>query len=189
MLARAYFDSGYDVTSMLRVLFNSDFFRSEKSWYAKVKSPAELVAGVLRLTGEFQRPRREIMDRTLQMIYMGQALLNPPTVEGWHQGREWIDSGTLVERLNFATQQLGDGEQPGVRTMVERIASRGHEVATAEGLVDACLDELGAIRVSDDTRSALVDFANTSSESGAEVRGRAAQMLRVIGAAPEFQKV
>ena len=189
VLARAYFDSGYDVTSMLRVLFNSDFFRSEKSWYAKVKSPAELVAGVLRLTGEFQRPRREIMDRTLQMIYMGQALLNPPTVEGWHQGREWIDSGTLVERLNFATQQLGDGEQPGVRTMVERIASRGHEVATAEGLVDACLDELGAIRVSDDTRSALVDFANTSSESGAEVRGRAAQMLRVIGAAPEFQKV
>ena len=189
VLARAYFDSGYDVTSMLRVLFNSDFFRSEKSWYAKVKSPAELVAGVLRLTGEFQRPRREIMDRTLQMIYMGQTLLNPPTVEGWHQGPEWIDSGTLVERLNFATQQLGDEEQPGVRTMIERIASGGHEVATAEGLVDACLDELGAIRVSDDTRSALVDFANSSNESGAEIRGRAAQMLRVIGAAPEFQRV
>ena len=72
--------------------------------------------------------------------------------------------------------------------MIERIASGGHEVATAEGLVDACLDELGAIRVSADTRSALVDFAQRSTESGVETPGRVAQMLRVIGAAPEFQR-
>ena len=51
-LTQAYFDSGYDVSAMLRVLFNSDFFKSQSTWYTKVKSPVELVAGVIRLTGE-----------------------------------------------------------------------------------------------------------------------------------------
>ncbi len=51
-LSQAYLDSGYDITAMLRVLFNADFFKSRSSWYTKVKSPVELVAGVLRLTGE-----------------------------------------------------------------------------------------------------------------------------------------
>ena len=89
-LCQAYFDSKYDISTMLRVLLNSDFFRSQDSWYTKVKSPVELVAGVLRLTGEFERPRREILDRFLQAVYMGQWLNNPPSVEGWHQGIEWV---------------------------------------------------------------------------------------------------
>ena len=40
--------------------------------------------------------------------YVGQWLNNPPSVEGWHQGADWLDTGTVVERVNFATQQLGD---------------------------------------------------------------------------------
>ena len=114
-LARAYFDSGYDIKSMLRTLFTSDFFKAEDVRYEKVKSPAEFVAGVLRLTGEFDRPRREIMDRARQMVYMGQHLNNPPSVEGWHQGTEWLDTGTLVERINFASEQVGDLDKPGVK--------------------------------------------------------------------------
>jgi uncharacterized protein (DUF1800 family) len=35
------------------------------------------------------------------MKHMGQELLNPPSVEGWHTGKEWIDGGTLVQRINF----------------------------------------------------------------------------------------
>ena len=67
---------------MLRALFNSDFFKDESVRYRKVKSPVELVAGVLRLTGEFDRPRKEILDRYQQSIFMGQFLNNPPSVEG-----------------------------------------------------------------------------------------------------------
>ena len=88
-LVDAYFDNDYDIKAMLRTLFTSDFFKDEGVRYEKVKSPAELVAGVLRLTGEFNRPRREIMDRSFQMNFMGQTLNNPPSVEGWHQGTEW----------------------------------------------------------------------------------------------------
>jgi uncharacterized protein (DUF1800 family) len=194
-LSQAYVDSNYDIRSMLRVLFNSDFFRARESWYAKVKSPAELVAGVLKLTGEFQEPRLGILDRILQMGYMGQQLLNPPTVEGWHQGLEWIDSGTLIERLNFAAEQLADTEQPGVRAMIDKITAVGSDTASAEGLVDACLDQMGAISVSEATRSALVEFASrekdTDSDSAVrdeEPQGRVAAILRLVVSTREFQR-
>ena len=195
LLSQAYFDSDYDIRSMLRVMFNSDFFRSEESRYAKIKSPAELVAGVLRLTGEFQQPRRQIIDRNSQMGYMGQQLLNPPTVEGWHQGLEWIDSGTLVERLNFAAQQLGDREKPGVKAMIEEITAVGDEIVSPDRLVDACLDRLGAVSVSEDTRSALVELALKEGDLHLGTTGpdeaaqkRVAKMLQLIAATPEFQR-
>ena len=48
---------------------------------------------------------------------MGQDLANPPTVEGWHTGKEWIDSGTLVERINFTADQMGNTNLPGIRPL------------------------------------------------------------------------
>ena len=193
-LTRTYFDSGYDITAMLRVLFNSDFFQSKSSWYTKVKSPVELVAGVLRLTGEFDRPRREILERYFQAIYMGQWLNNPPSVEGWHQGTDWLDTGSLVERVNFATQQVGDASKPGVQAMVNRIAA-ANRVVSPEELVEACLDQVGAISVSDDTRSVLVEFAarggNVELGDGPpdEATGqRIADVLQMVASTHEFQR-
>ena len=52
---------------------------------------------------------------------MGQDLLNPPSVEGWHTGKEWIDTGCLVERINFAAQQVKDVSKPGVRLIIDRL--------------------------------------------------------------------
>ena len=194
-LSQAYFESNYDIASMLRVLFNSDFFQSRSSWYSKVKSPVELVAGVLRLTGEFERPRRELLDRHLQAIYMGQWLNNPPSVEGWHQGTDWLNTGALVERVNFATQQVGDPNKPGVQAMVERIASGQERASSPEGLVDACLDQVGAISVSDDTRRVLIDFATTGGEAGLGSgssddipRHRIAEVLEMVASTQEFQR-
>ena len=193
-LCQAYFDSNYDIHTMLRVLFNSDFFRSRSSWYSKVKSPVELVAGVLRLTGEFERPRRELLDRFYQAEYMGQWLNNPPSVEGWHQGTEWIDTGTLVERINFATRQVGDVSRPGVQAMIGSIASANREALSPEDLVDACLEQLGALAVAEDTRRVLVDFASAlgtahdDSSFSEESNRRIGGVLKMVASTHEFQR-
>ena len=189
-LCQAYFDSRYDVRSMLRVLFNSEFFRSRSCWYAKAKSPVELVAGVLRLTGELDRPKRELEERFFQAMFMGQWLNNPPSVEGWHQGAEWIDTGTLVERVNFATRQIGDGGMPGVRAMIDRIVSSGGQSLSGRGLVDACLDAMGALDVSEDTRKVLVDFASQGGPGApGDVRERIGVVLKMVASTHEFQRL
>ena len=184
-LVDAYFDGGYDIAYMLRVLFTSDFFKDEGIRYEKVKSPADLVAGTLRLTGEFDRPRREILDRALQMTYMGQQLNNPPSVEGWHQGTEWVDTGALVERVNFASERFGDADSPGVKAMIDAVAEDEYAASPAR-LVDACLGQMGVIAVSDETREVLERFAaNGGGERG---RGDVAALLRLISATHEFQR-
>ena len=187
LLVQAYFDSGYNIAAMLRVLFNAEFFKDEAIWYRKVKSPVELVAGVLRLTGEFDRPRKEILDRYQQAVFMGQFLNNPPSVEGWHQGIDWIDTGSLVERINFASQQLGDTAKPGVSAMVERIAETPSAVSP-EMLVDACLDQVGAIQVSEETRRELVDFASVVGSPDDAGHGRVAEVLQMVASTHEFQR-
>lgn len=194
-LSQAYFDSNYDIKSMLRVLFTSDFFCSEESWYTKIKSPAELVTGILRLTGEFEKPRRQILDRNRQIAYMGQMLLAPPTVEGWHEGIEWIDTGNLVERLNFVSEQMGTENNPGVNTMIEEINSTRERDVSSEELVDTCLDQMGAMSVSQNTYSALVDFGSKLGPlrlgletTDSDVRRKIVGMLRMIAATPDFQR-
>src|SRR5262249_44449793 len=56
-LVDVYMQSHYDMRAVLRTLFLSDFFRSERAYCAKVKSPTELVIGTVRLTGDFQFPK------------------------------------------------------------------------------------------------------------------------------------
>ena len=192
-LTRAYFESEYDILSMLRVLFNSDFFKSEDCWYQRVKSPAELMAGVLRLTDEFHRPRMEIDATHMQMTFMGQWLLSPPSVEGWHGGTEWLNSGSLVERVNFASGRLADPENPGVKRIIENIVSTAEGGMSPEQLVDSCLDQVGAITVSEDTRSALVDFTAKDGhfQPGAggvdeSTRQRVTSVLQRVASTPEF---
>ena len=88
IMAEAFVSSSYDIRSVLRVTFNSDFFK--EATFAKVKSPAEMVAGALRLTGGHRMPALEDIKVGVAAGIMGQQLLDPPSVEGWHTGAEWI---------------------------------------------------------------------------------------------------
>ena len=189
ILSRAYFESGYDIVSMLRVLFTSDFFRSSKSWYEKVKSPAELVAGVLRLTGEFQRAHPKLQVAAAEMGIMGQSLVNPPSVEGWHEGIEWIDTGNLVERINFASGRFADMNKPGIKQMIGRVLEDSEAAGSPESMVQGCLDQMGAMEVSQATRSALAEHATKLGDE-TEHQGEigVAQMLRLVASTPEFQR-
>jgi hypothetical protein len=171
---------------MLRLLFNSDSFKNAR--FAKVKSPAETVVGTTRLVGDFTFPRPGFNALTLYIRYMGQDLLNPPTVEGWHTGKEWIDSGTLVERINFTADQMGNVNLPGVRAIIARLRAQGPTLSP-EGLVDGCLELLGGYKLAPETYSELVALARNSGELKTDAEDfsrRAAQMLQSIVATTEY---
>ena len=193
-MMQSYFESGYKIRSVLRTLFNSDYFKSENARYTRVKGPAELLVGAVRQAGSLRTPTLGVVQLANQVTYMGQALLNPPSVEGWHEGSEWIDSGSLVERVNFAARELGDVQNPGVRDMIERLATENGGVLSPERLVDKCLNVLGPVSVSGDTHASLVRFAAiqgdvqlSGHQPGDEVEQRVGNMLRMIASTKEFQ--
>jgi hypothetical protein len=119
---------------------------------------------------------------------MGQDLLNPPTVEGWHTGREWIDSGTLVERINFTADQVGNTNLPGVRSIINRLSTQGSTISP-ERLVDGCLEMLGEYQLADATRAQLLELARSEGEirtGTKEFDQRVGQMLQSIVATTEY---
>jgi uncharacterized protein (DUF1800 family) len=187
ILEAEYFRSNYEISSMLRVLFNSDFFKQAR--FAKVKSPTEAVIGTLRLAGDFDAPKPGLHQMAMEIRYMGQDLMNPPTVEGWHTGREWIDSGTLVERINFAADQVGRTDLPGIKAIIDRLEAQ-EGALSSEGLVDGCLDMLGGYELPEDTRSELVELVEKAGELRAgteEFSSRVGKMLQMIVATQEYQ--
>ena len=90
-----------------------------------------------------------------------------------------------MERINFTSEQIGDAARPGVRRMIDNVMADEYATSPAR-LVDACLDQLGVIAVSDETREALERFAaDTAPERSPD---KIANMLRMAAATHEFQR-
>ena len=190
LLASELIENGYDMRSTLRMLFNSDFFK--QSAFRRVKSPVEMVVGSARLSGSFGFP--EVADISLgyQANFMGQSILDPPSVEGWHTGTEWINTAGLVNRINFAVDLFSDEEKPGVRYIIGGIKAQGN--LSPEQFVDACLDMMGGVAPSERTRRELVEHASalgglrfdTDADEGESAR-RIIEMMQLIASTREYQ--
>ena len=214
-LEKAYFDSGYEIREMLRVLFTSDFFQDESAHFAKVKNPAEMVVGTIRMAQAlYQQPRAGVLTAQrrergeggtppgvedgmlathMEIKYMGMEFLQPPTVEGWQMGQEWMNSGSLVDRVNFATKVFGDAELPGVKSMIDRLMAMG-EAPTAEEVVDGSLDLMGPMTVDNATRQEIVDHVTAggemrhgTEEERKEFARRVSQVFQLIASTSTYQ--
>ena len=193
-MMETYFASNYEIRSVLRTLFNSDYFKSEAARFARVKGPVELVVGAVRLAGTYQEPTFGADQLARYTLYMGQGIFQPPSVEGWHEGSEWIDSGALVERVNFVGKELGDPGNPGVKALIDRMSAGVERPLSAEEQVDACADLLGPMELSSATRTSLSEFAGEQGEADLRAGSRTeaddqriANLLRLLTATREYQ--
>lgn len=97
-LAESFFNSGYDISGLMKQLFTSDWFYDEENIGVKIISPVELVVRYNKLINtEFKDPKTLVK---LQKA-LGQVLFYPPNVAGWKGGTAWIDSASLLLRLNM----------------------------------------------------------------------------------------
>ena len=188
-LAQVFRDADGDIRSVMRALLLSDAFRSSRNYLAKVKAPAEHVVGIAKLVGDFRYPSFGIVDLAYECRYMGQDLMNPPSVEGWHVGKEWIDTGILVERVNFASEQVGNASKPGIRALINRLRAMGP--LEPEALVEACLDLMGPVSVQPGVRQALLNHAQQGGvldlDGDPAAERRVTSLLQLIVATREYQ--
>ena len=189
-LVDAFMRSGGDIRSVMRTLFNSDFFKQAR--YRRVKSPTEFIASTLKLAGAYREPGPGLADLEAAATAMGQKLMDPPSVEGWHTGKEWIDGGTLTERVNFAVGVVSDTSKPGVRMIIDRLRGDGKPVPP-EKFVSAAV-ELMQVQVTDVTGESLLEFAREEGDlafgapdEAKRSEQRIVRMLQLIVASREYQ--
>ncbi|MGE8432141.1 DUF1800 domain-containing protein [Chryseobacterium joostei] len=106
-LSSNFYSSGYDIKKLMTEIFSSSWFYDQKNIGNRIKSPVELMAGMMRvLPMQIQNPENLIVYQKL----LGQMLLYPPNVSGWPNGKSWIDSSTLMLRLQIP--QIWSGLRP-----------------------------------------------------------------------------
>ncbi|MDQ6764286.1 MAG: DUF1800 domain-containing protein [Bacteroidota bacterium] len=97
-LAARFYQSNYDIQSLLNDIYTSDWFYDDKNIGTRIKSPVELLAGIRRLIPmQLEKPEVQLLfERAL-----GQILFYPPNVAGWPGGKNWIDSSALMLRMRI----------------------------------------------------------------------------------------
>ncbi len=106
-LADQFYKSGYDIAGLMETIFTADWFYEAKNIGAHIKSPVELLVGLRHTLGvQFDQPQPQIfVQRTL-----GQLLFYPPNVAGWPGGKNWIDSSSLLFRMQLPNYVLKAAE-------------------------------------------------------------------------------
>lgn len=191
-LSETFVRGGYEMKPVLRTLFNSDFFKN--ALYKRVKSPAEVVASALILTGDMNGPDPRWGDLPAVQSLMGQIIYDPPSVEGWHTGKEWINSGAMMNRVNFVADRVSNTNLPGVKAIIQRISEMNGSSMNPEQLVHHCLDQMGPMEISDKTRQELLEqveidgTASWSTEKEYKASSkRVADLLALIAGTREYQ--
>jgi uncharacterized protein (DUF1800 family) len=97
-LSKRFYQNNYDIQKLLQDIFTSDWFYSAAYIGSKIKSPIELLAGIRRfLPLELDNDNAQLLFQKV----LGQILFYPPNVAGWAGGKNWIDSSTLMVRLQI----------------------------------------------------------------------------------------
>ena len=101
-----------DLRAVMKTMLESREFFSEGAYRGKLKSPLEVVASTVRALNGDVDYAFPLADRVAQL---GQPLYRKQEPTGYaNSSREWLNSGGLLARMNFALQ-LADNKVPGVK--------------------------------------------------------------------------
>jgi uncharacterized protein (DUF1800 family) len=106
LLADQFYSSGYDILKLLDNIFTSEWFYEPTNIGNRIKSPVELIVGIRRTFD------LEINNQPVQLLLqklLGQTLFYPPNVAGWPGGYNWIDSSSLMLRLQIPKLIIDSG--------------------------------------------------------------------------------
>jgi len=125
-------ETGFDLRESLRTLLSSEAFFDPRWRRCRIKSPVEFAVGAVRSL-ELHAPAARLADA---ISNMGQSLLEPPSVKGWDGHRAWLNSATMMVRLNAATA-ITNGGEGGVRPADLRAT---YNLRNADDIRRYCLD-------------------------------------------------
>jgi uncharacterized protein (DUF1800 family) len=183
-------ESKWEIRPMLRTMFASQAFYSDRAIGSQIKSPVQLVVGTIRLLGLDMPPVRALQGPLNQM---GQVPLEPPNVKGWPGGRQWINTSTLFVRYNTAVWLAGGGGQvpiargrPGKVKI--KMATVESNFAPAKGddaleVVNYWIARLIQRPIDEEKKQVLIDVLNGRPNDEEAVK----KMIQLIVSMPEYQ--
>jgi len=88
----------FEIRPVLREMFLSEAFYSEKAMGQQVKSPAQFV---VQLASDLEHDNPPYGAMAAATARLGQDLFYPPNVKGWDGNQAWINANSLLIRYNL----------------------------------------------------------------------------------------
>ncbi len=180
--ANVYLQNGTEIRPVVRHILTSPWFTDPSAQFARYSWPAEFVVRAIREVG-WQGLTLDTVKSPLGN--MGQLLFEPPNVGGWALGAEWISTGTMLARSNFAAS-LASSQKSFLATDVT--PSGG----SPQSLVGAMLDRVTPAPLDRAPQDALVSYVLAGGAwtgSASQITTRAAGLARLLVASAEYQFV
>jgi hypothetical protein len=181
----------HELAPMLKNLFLSEEFYSDRAVGAQIKSPVELVVGLLRDLGVQELSNYAEVDGMIQE--MGQELFEPPDVKGWRYGRSWISANRVLMRYNAAAKLVQAAPQPGQSGVdLVGILERGGCQSSTDA-VDLFTKTCFARPLNEQHRKKLIDYLGPLppppewAKQRDEINNRLRTLLILMISTPEYQ--
>lgn len=180
-IARNLREHDFQIGATVRRILGSNLFFSEHAIGRKIRSPVELAVGLLRSLGG----TTNLVRLGQGTAGLGQALFRPPNVKGWDGGRAWINSSTLLGRMNLVGQILSASEtQFGAGGEDLAAVAPGAGASRPRELVDWLLGVLMAVPIPPAARDSLTSLAR---DDGRDRNQVIRDVIHAMAALPEFQ--
>ncbi len=178
-VATTYRQTDGDIRAMLRTVLTAPEFYAADVSQAKIKKPFEFVVSAVRAVGGTVDARGGYA-LALASARIGEALYEarPPTGYG-DRAEDWINTGALLARLNFALR-LGQGGIPGVRVDAARLVM-GASQPEGSLIVRQLLTAMAPQALSDTTRRVLIAQLG---DAGSDLP----ELIALVIGSPEFQR-
>jgi len=177
-LASVYLRHEGETRPLVRAILTSPEMYSGRALWSKIKSPIDHAVMTCRMLSIDADPAAiaEVMTR------QGLMLFSPPDVGGWHGGMSWINSWSLLTRLELAGA-VAAAFDPAV-------VAGGRRFSSADEMIDFYLRLSGPLELQANVKQRLRSYVAPGGilPDGEALVQRQRGLVRIILSLPEWQR-
>lgn len=181
-IAAVYFRSRYEMKAVMREVLTSREFGDRDNFFTRYSWPVEFVVRALKDIGW---SGFSVNDALTPLSNMGQNLFDPPDVAGWDLGKSWFSTGSMLARMNFASQLAAN------QKFNLAAAARGN-AKTPEALLSFVLDALKTPPYDPPVTDALAGYLRATGAwtgSTTQLQAKVPGLVHLVAGTPEYQFV
>ena len=181
-LSAVYFRTRYDMRAVVREVFLSPEFGDRANIFTRFGWPVEFVVRALKDIGWVGF---SVADTLTPLSNMGQNLFDPPDVAGWDLGRLWFSTGSMLARMNFASQLAGNQK-------FNLAASAKVAAESPDTLLAFVLDALKTSALDPTVSDSLLSYLRATGAwtgSAAQLQAKVPGLVHLVAGTPEYQFV
>jgi uncharacterized protein (DUF1800 family) len=179
-VSAAFRESRYDMKAVMREVLLAREFWDESHYFTRLSWPAEFVVRTLKDVGW---SGFSLGDALAPLSNMGQNLFDPPDVAGWDVGRGWFSTGSMLARMNFASQVAANQR-------FNLAAAASGRAESPEALLAFVLEGLKTPPLDATATSAMLDYLNAQgpwTASAAQLQAKVPGLVHLVAGTPEYQ--